>query len=868
MNGAESVKEFRERRSERAFAELVRAYGDLVFSVAKRRLNNEALAEEAAQSVFVRLARATPNISSEGALIGWLHRTTIHVATDLWRSESRRRAREEKAAAMQSMEANEGATSGLAMEIDEALNELGEADRQALLLRFFDGRKMRELGERLGISEDAAKMRVSRSLERLRERLALRGVRTTSILLVAFLTEEAVTAAPAVFAQTVLQSGIQLGLRSSWLGIVASALRWKVAAILVVTVAVVMFAGKPLQRLRTSPVANAIEKSATADTTAATRETDVDVAARKVELDPIKMLEVVARARNRISSGDIQYEVAVELNESDAHGASNTNFMRGRTVFDGGKRRVEQIGAEYRYNAMGEAAERDEKMIRQKRMPRAEALRSGLISEFQARYVSAFDGVSILEYRETDGKSSDTVIYDSRNGGHLAGQFDPRCLGLRAFTTTTVESALSLEAKGEFSLVGQETIDGMLAWHVRFQQYEFKRDYWISAAQPEHLLKHSEFGDVLVSHYAPDRPNDPLPIEVIEETKNYVKRFKRTSGFYRVPVDPATFTLAGIGMPIGTSVIDSRAQRQLGYWTGSGLSQERFSKNETESGGDYAPTLADELALLDLEPESPRGLDAAIWILLNTPDGAEVEKAGKTILDCHLQSTKLAALAARLESLRPRCAKEILIGMLDKSPDAETRATACFSLANTFMEEAEFGANPKATAEAKKYYQRILKQFSESGKNAFNRKMKSLRAIDEIDHKFIGHEAPAFTAMTTSGAQLGASKQSDHATLLLFRDFRFKHDADEFQQVFRKVADRNVKFVTMFCDKEALTGNVEEALEAKMPGWLMVRDGREIFDIFSAHSWPSTVLIDKQGIIRARNLRGKALEKAIIAAAK
>lgn len=863
MSGAELLGEFREKRSESAFAELVRAYGDLVFTVAKRRLNNGALAEEAAQSVFTRLAKSTPSVSSDGALVGWLHRTTIHVATDLWRSESRRRAREEKAAAMQNVEANQCEPSSLVLEIDEALDELSETDRQALLLRFFDGQNMRELGERLGISEDAAKMRVNRSLERLRERLALRGVKTTSILLTGFLTEEAVTAAPVGFVQSVLQSGIQVSLRNSWFG-AASGLKWKFAAVLAGALAVVMFVGRPQSLFQPKTRSEGIGKSTASAKNGASSEVLANT--DKTELSPIKLLETVARARNRISSGDIQYEVAVELNESDAHGAANTNFVRGRIVFDGGKRRIEQIGTEYHLNALGEAAERDEKMIREKRMTRVEALRAGLISGFQARYVSAFDGESILEYRETDGKSSDTVIYDPRNGSGLVGQFDPRCLGLRAFPTTTVEGALSFGASGEFSIVGPESIDGNAAWHVHFQHPNFARDYWISISQPERLLKQVEMGDVIISRYSNERANDPLPVEVIEENRHLVKRFKRTASFYRVPVDPATFTLAGLGMPVGTSVIDSRAQRHLGYWTGSGLSQELFNKKEADSGGDYAPTLADQLALLDREPDSRAGLNAAIWILLNTPDGTEVEKAGKVILDFHLQSTNLMALAKKLESLRPRCAKPVLREILANNPDRETRAAACFSLAQIFFEEAEFGAKPKATAEAKGYYQSILKEFAESGTNALDRKMKAQEAIDEIDHKFIGHEAPAFTAMTTSGEQLDTSTHGDHATLLLFRDLKFKHDADEYQRVFTKVHDQNVKFVTVFCDKESRTANVEEALEASMPGWLMIRDGKSISEAFAVHSWPSAVLIDKHGMIRQRNLRGEALEKAIVAA--
>src|SRR5256885_419312 len=101
MNGADLLTGFRERRSERAFGELVRRYTNLVYSVAKRRLSNVSLAEEVTQIVFIRLAKAAPKVRGDAELVAWLHRTTVHVSIDLWRSESRRQLREEKAVAMQ-----------------------------------------------------------------------------------------------------------------------------------------------------------------------------------------------------------------------------------------------------------------------------------------------------------------------------------------------------------------------------------------------------------------------------------------------------------------------------------------------------------------------------------------------------------------------------------------------------------------------------------------------------------------------------------------------------------------------------------------------------------------------------------------------
>lgn len=197
MNGADLLTEYRLAGSERAFSELVRRYSNLVFSVARRRLGDGPQAEDATQTVFARLAKASPKVKNDGELAGWLHRTTLHVAIDLWRSETRRRTREQEAAIMQSTpDDNARVWDEVSPHLDEALDQLTDADRQAVLLRFFERKPMRDVGQVLGVSEDAAKMRVSRAIERLRHQLAARGAACTVVVLATSLIHRAVEAAP------------------------------------------------------------------------------------------------------------------------------------------------------------------------------------------------------------------------------------------------------------------------------------------------------------------------------------------------------------------------------------------------------------------------------------------------------------------------------------------------------------------------------------------------------------------------------------------------------------------------------------------------------------------------------------------------
>lgn len=198
MSETELLQAFRKERSEEAFAELVRRYAGLVFSVARRRLSSAALAEDVTQLVFIRFAKTPPKVKSAGELAAWLHRTTLNVTIDTWRSESRRRHREQQAAVMQpeTTTSTQAFWDEISPSLDEAIDQLNDEDRQAILLRFFKAKPMRDVGAALGVSEAAAKMRVGRAVEKLRTQLGTSAAATTAVVLAGVLEGHSAEAAP------------------------------------------------------------------------------------------------------------------------------------------------------------------------------------------------------------------------------------------------------------------------------------------------------------------------------------------------------------------------------------------------------------------------------------------------------------------------------------------------------------------------------------------------------------------------------------------------------------------------------------------------------------------------------------------------
>ena len=190
--------------SETAFRELVTRYIDLVFSTALRLVGGDVhRAQDTVQMVFVDLARQAPKLSPDTMLGGWLHRDTCFVAAKVMRAERRRQLRERQAAEMNALNDNDAGLGRLGPALDEAINELGEDDRKAILLRFYERLDLRSVGEALGSSENAAQKRVARALEQLQLTLTRKGVMLPAVALGTTLAGGVVTAAPAGLATAI-----------------------------------------------------------------------------------------------------------------------------------------------------------------------------------------------------------------------------------------------------------------------------------------------------------------------------------------------------------------------------------------------------------------------------------------------------------------------------------------------------------------------------------------------------------------------------------------------------------------------------------------------------------------------------------------
>jgi RNA polymerase sigma factor (sigma-70 family) len=219
MNELPLLAEYADGGSHEAFGALVDQYIDLVYSSARRQVRDAHLAEDVTQVVFIVLAQKAKSIPRDRPLSAWLLKTTSYTAANARRLRSRRQDYERKAAEMaadiERSKEDDASWQELSPMLDEGLSKLKAADRDALLLKFFEKKSLREVGIALGVSEEAAAKRVTRAVDKLREHFNRRGIAVSSAALDFGLGSDAVHSSPAGLSHTIAHGALNTAAATS-----------------------------------------------------------------------------------------------------------------------------------------------------------------------------------------------------------------------------------------------------------------------------------------------------------------------------------------------------------------------------------------------------------------------------------------------------------------------------------------------------------------------------------------------------------------------------------------------------------------------------------------------------------------------------
>jgi peroxiredoxin len=418
----------------------------------------------------------------------------------------------------------------------------------------------------------------------------------------------------------------------------------------------------------------------------------------------------------------------------------------------------------------------------------------------------------------------------------------------------TIETCLGYKDAKSVSLIGQDPIEGNFAWHVQVKdKYDDIRDFWIDVLHPTRVLKAQYRGDVSLSRYSDSDLKDPLPNEItdIADILGFRWDYSRRSTKYNVSIDPLCWTLDGLHMEVGTAVRDDRKHREIGYWNGTGLSGLR----PKEQAQPPPASRAELLALLDSEPASPAGFGAALWILTNSPDGADVQKAGDVITQSHAQSPEMERLVRDLDRMRPDCSTNLLPAIIDQNPDISVRGNACMVLAAYLKDVGENGKNKSATDEAEKYYERVIAEFGQvPGENGTVLAELAEPQLSELHRLSIGKVAPEIVSCDLYGNPMKLSDYRGKIVTLLFGDI-----SNDASQAFNSLVDQmeGKPFVLLGINASDDHEKAKATAEKYGVKWSSFQDPREGPIRKSYHvgsEWRTIYVLDRKGVIRYRGL--------------
>ena len=262
------------------------------------------------------------------------------------------------------------------------------------------------------------------------------------------------------------------------------------------------------------------------------------------------------------------------------------------------------------------------------------------------------------------------------------------------------------------------------------------------------------------------------------------------------------------------------------------------------------------LTLLDNEPATPAAFEAAQWILLNSPDGADVQKAAEVILQEHIQSPDLVKLTQELERMRHNCSSNLLQAMVDQNPNPEVRGNACLALATLRKDAAEYGKNKQATAEAERLYERVIAEFGQVKQRGYPLAELARPQLSELRRLTIGKVAPEIDGYDLYDRPMKLSDYRGQVVTLLFWSALcpVEQEAREFRRLVEQMDGKPFVLLGIHADDD--TEKAKAAAEKYQMTWPSFQDAREgpISKTYNINSWPTIYVLDRKGVIRYRGL--------------
>jgi len=219
----------------------------------------------------------------------------------------------------------------------------------------------------------------------------------------------------------------------------------------------------------------------------------------------------------------------------------------------------------------------------------------------------------------------------------------------------------------------------------------------------------------------------------------------------------------------------------------------------------------------------------------------------------HIWETNLVDIATKLDHCRHRSSTNLLEAMLEKNPSPAVKGNACFTLAMLWKERSKNGKDKVAAAAADRLFERVVREFG-SVKRPNSHKLADLASTElyELRSTSVGCPAPETKGVDLEDRALNLHDYRGKPVVLFWwSNSTNPYELKEVEKVLKRFPGHSAAIIGAYNGSDV--DRAQSLLQTNHFNWPTFQDeSRQLMKKWSVDGWPTVIVVDQQGIIRAR----------------